>query len=163
VITVRSTPAWQWLLGSAFVAGAIPVVLAFTIHDRCSDADPGCVFHHYTTAQVGGPWSVLVLAAPLLINVMLAIALREKVTHRSARSDRLAWWFVVLSWFVCFAGLLVMGPVTFLTAALATCAVAVAPLPPDPSDPLAAPGAGYFARTPSGGAIPVAPRTRRRL
>jgi hypothetical protein len=141
-------PARDWLLGFAFVVGLIPVVLAFTVHDRCSDADPGCVFHHYTAVEIGGLLSVGVVAAPLLINLIVAIALHVKVTRRSVRADRFAWWFAVLSWLVCFAGLLSMGFVSLLVAPLTTAAVALTPLPPDPADRLSKPGAGYFGSRP---------------
>ena len=137
-------PAWQWLIGLAFVMAATPLVLAFTLHDRCSEADPACVFHHYTTVQLGGLWSVAVIGGPLLINLFVAIALHAKATRRSVRAGRVGLCLAVLSWFVCAAGMLIMGPVTLLTAPLTTSAVAVTPLPPDPSDPLAGPGAGYF-------------------
>jgi hypothetical protein len=143
-------PAWKWLIGLGFVAGFIPVVIAFTVHNRCSNTDPGCVFHHYTTVDIGGLWSLGVIAGPTLINLIVAIALHVKVTRRSVRADRVALCFAVLSWFVGFAGLLIMGFVTLIEAALTTCAVAVAPLPPDPSDPLAGPGAGYFGSRPIG-------------
>ena len=141
-------PAWEWLIGLAFVAGFIPVVLAFTVQNRCSNADPGCVFHHYTTVDIGGPWSFGVIGGPTLINLIVAIALHVKVRRRSGRADRVALCFAVLSWFVCFAGLLIMGFVTLIEAALTTCAVAATPFPPDPSDPLAGPGPGYFGSRP---------------
>jgi hypothetical protein len=144
-------PAWKWLLGLAFVAGFIPVVLAFTVHNRCSNTDPGCVFHHYTTVDIGGPWTLGVIGGPTLINILVAIALRMKVTRRSVSADRVALCFAVLSWFVCFAGLLIMGFVALIEAPLITCAVAATPLPPDPADPLAGPGAGYFGSRPIDG------------
>lgn len=136
--------AWQWLTGLAFVWGLIPVVLAFTVHNRCSDADPACVYHHYTLVTLKGLWVVALVGAPALISVAVAVALRVKVTRRSARAGRLAWYLVVLSCLVSLVGLVIVGVVMLVGAALITSAVAVAPLPPDPSDPLALPGGGYF-------------------
>lgn len=88
------------------------------------------------------------IGGPLVINLIAAIALPVKATRRSVRAGRVALRLAVLSWFVCVAGMLIMGPVTRLAAPLTTSAVAVTPLPPDPSDPLAGPGAGYFGSHP---------------
>jgi hypothetical protein len=138
-------PAWKWLIGLAFLWGLVPVVLAFTAHDQCSSSDPECVFHSYTVVHMSGPWILGFIGAPALISVILATLLHAKVTRRSLRADRAATWFAFLSCSICLIGALGSGWVMLVEAALTVCAVAVTPLPPHPSDPLARPGAGYFA------------------
>jgi hypothetical protein len=137
-------PAWKWLIGFAFLSGLIPVVMASTVHNRCSNADPACVYHHYTVVETAGLWILGVIGAPALISLAVAWALHTKVTRRSLRADHAAWGLAVLSCLICFVGLLITGFVILIPAALTVGAVAVTPLPPDPSDPLAGPGAGYF-------------------
>jgi hypothetical protein len=137
-------PAWKWLIGFAFLWGLVPVVMASTVHNRCSNADPACVYHHYTLVGTAGLWILGVIGAPALISLAVAWALHTKVTRRSLRADHAAWGLAVLSCLICFVGLLITGFVMLIPAALTVGAVAVTPLPPDPSDPLARPGAGYF-------------------
>lgn len=137
-------PAWEWLIGFAFVWGLVPVVMASTIHDRCSNSDPACVYHSYTLVETQGLWVLAVVGAPALLSLAVAIALYLKVTRRSLRAEHAAWCFAVLSCLVCFVGLLILGFVTLIPAVLTVCAVVFTPFPPDPSDPLAGSGGGYF-------------------
>ncbi len=139
-------PAWQWLAGLAFASGLIPVVMAITVRNRCSDADPACVFHRYTLLTLKGVWILGLVGAPALIGLAVASALHLKVTRRNIRAGQVAWGLAVLSWLICFVGLVIVGVVMLVPGALTTSAVAIAPLPPDPSDPLATPGGGYFGR-----------------
>jgi hypothetical protein len=136
-------PAWQWLIVVASVWALIPVVMAFTVRNRCSDADPACVYHHYTLVTLKGLWVLALVGAPVVINMAVGAALHVKVSRRSAFAGRAAWYLVVLSYPVSFVGLVIVGVVMLISAPVATWAVALAPLPPDPSDPLAR-GGGYF-------------------
>ncbi len=137
-------PAWEWLIGFAFVWGLVPVVMASTVHDRCSSADPACLYHHYTLVDTQGAWILAVIGAPALLSLAVAMALHVKVTRRSVRAEHAAWCLAVLSCLMCFVGLLILGFVMLIPGALTVAAVVVTPFPPDPSDPLAGPGAGYF-------------------
>ena len=141
-------PGWVWFIGLAFAWGLVIVLFAFTTHDHCSTSDPGCVFHSYTLVQVEGPGILGFAGAPVVISMVLAVLLYMKVTRRSERADRAAWFFAVLSCLVCFLGLLVEGFVILPEAVLTVCAVATAPLPPDPNDPLARSGGGAWLRSP---------------
>jgi hypothetical protein len=139
-------PGWKWLIGFAFVWGLVPVVMASTVHNRCSRADPACIFHSYTLADIAGPWILGVVGAPALLSLVVAMALHMKAIRRSFRAEHAAWCFAVLSGLICLVGLVISGFVVLIPGALTVCAVAVTPLPPDPSDPLAGSGAGYSDR-----------------
>jgi Na+/proline symporter len=129
-------PAWVWLIGLAFAWGLTIVVLAFTVHDQGSSSDPDQVFHSYTLVHADGPAVLIVIGVPVIISLVLAPLLYLKTTHRSTRAARTARWLAVLSCLFCLAGLLNAGLVMLPQAALAVCAVAIAPLPPDPNDRL---------------------------
>lgn len=130
-------PGWVWFISLAVAWGVVIVVVAFTVHDHCKGSDPLCVFHSYTLVQVGGPGTLGFVGAPVLISLVLAALLHVKVTRRSRRAARAALFFAVLSCLVCFVGLLIEGIVMLPEAVLTVCAVSTAPLPCDPTDPLA--------------------------
>jgi len=129
--------AWVWLIALAFACGLAVVVVACTVHNRCSSSDPACVFHSYTLLHRAGPAVLAFVGAPALISAAVAILLRMKVGRRSVRAGEAAWVLAGLSCLICLIGLLVEGFLMFLAGALTLAAVAVAPLPPDPTDRLA--------------------------
>ncbi len=139
---------WILLIGLAFAAGLAPVVAACTVHDRCSNSDPACIFHSYTLVHIFGPDILGFVGAPALISLVLAVLLRMKATRGNVRADRAAWFFAVLSCLICLLGLLVDGLLMLPTAVLTVCAVAATPFPANPNDRLA--------RSP--GALPSLPR-----
>jgi Na+/proline symporter len=137
-----------WFISLAIGWGAGLVVFACTVHDRCSESDPACVFHSYTLLQRVGPGILGFAAAPLVISLVLAALLHAKTTRRSHRADRAAWFFAVLSCLICLVGLNIEGIVMLPEAVLTVCAVATAPFPPDLTDPLAARSRGAAPRLP---------------
>jgi hypothetical protein len=128
--------AWIWLASLAFTCGVALVVVAFTVHDRCSSSDPACIYHSYTLVQRAGPAVLAFVGAPAVISLVLAVLLRIKVTRRSNRAAGAAWCFAALSAVVCIAGLAVEGFLMLLEAVLTISAVAATPFPPDPDDRL---------------------------
>ena len=128
--------AWVWLIALAFACGVAIVVMACTVHDRCSGSDPDCVFHSYTLLHTAGPGVLGFVGAPALISLVVATLLRMKVRSRSVRAGEAAWILAGLSGLVCLVGLLVEGFLMFLAGALTLAAVATAPLPADPNDRL---------------------------
>ena len=134
---------WIWLIGLAFTCGVALVLVACTVHDRCISSDPGCIFHSYTLVHTAGPAVLGFVGAPAVISLVLAMLLRIKVTRRSIRADRAAWFFAALSCLIAVAGLAVEGFLMLLEAVLTVCAVAATPFPPDPNDPLLRSGAGW--------------------
>jgi hypothetical protein len=137
-------PGGKWLIGFAFVCGLVPVVAALTVHDRCSSSDPACVYHTYTLLDAQGLWILGLVGAPALISLVVAATLHVKVTRRSLRAEHAAWCLAVLSSIIGLVGLLTSGFVMLIPAVLTVWAVAISPFPPDPNDPLAGSGAGYF-------------------
>lgn len=134
--------AWLWLIALAFACGVAIIVLALTLHDRCASSDPACVFHSYTLVHRAGPAVLAFVGAPALISAAVAMLLRMKVTRRDVRAGEAAWILGGLSCLICLVGLLVEGFLMLLAGVLTLAAAAVAPLPPDPSDPLARAGRG---------------------
>lgn len=128
-------PAWVWFISLAIGWGVGLVVFACTVHDRCSESDPACVYHSYTLLQRVGPGVLGFAAAPLVISLVLVALLRRKTTRRSHRADRAAWFFAVLSCVICLVGLTIEGLVMLPEAALTVGAVATAPFPPDLTHP----------------------------
>ena len=126
-------PLWVWFIGLAFAWGVVIVVVAFTVHNRCSESDPDCVFHSYTLVKDVGPGILGFVGAPALISLVLAPVLHVKTTRGSHGADRAAWVLTVVSCLICLLGLIVEGVVMLPAAALTVCAVASAPFPPDPS------------------------------
>lgn len=129
-------PGWIWLIGLAFTCGVALVVIACTVHDRCISSDPACIFHSYTLVHTAGPAVLGFVGAPGLISLVLAVLLRIKVTRRSLRAARAAWFFAALSFLICVVGLAVEGFLMLLEAVLTVSAVAATPFPPDPDDRL---------------------------
>ena len=138
-----SGSAWMWLIGLAFTCGVALVLVACTVHDRCSSSDPGCIFHSYTLVHTAGPAVLGFIGAPAVISLVLATLLRIKVTRRSIRADRAAWCFAALSCLICVVGLAVQGLLMLLEAVLTLCAVAATPFPPDPNDRWFQSGGGW--------------------
>ncbi len=130
------TLGWIWLIGLAFVCGVALVLLACTVHNRCSSSDPVCYFHSYTLVHTAGPAVLGFVGAPAAISLVLATLLSIKVTRRSIRADNAAWLFAAVSCVICFVGLFVEGWLMLLEAVLTVGAVAATPLPPDPGDRL---------------------------
>jgi hypothetical protein len=123
---------WMWFNGAAFALGTLPVVLALTVHDRGTAADPDMIRHHYTVVQVAGLGILAFAAAPALITLILPVLLHLKSTRRSHFADRAAWSFAVLSCLISLVGLLSLGLSMLPVAVLTVCAVAVTPLSPEP-------------------------------
>jgi hypothetical protein len=134
--------AWLWLIALAFACGVAIVVLALTVHDRCSSSDPACVFHSYTLVHTAGPAALAFVGAPAVISGVVALLLRMKVTRRNVRVGEAAWILGGLSCLICLVGLAVEGFLMFLAGVLTLAAVAVAPLPRDPSHQFARVGQG---------------------
>jgi hypothetical protein len=132
--------AWVWLIGLAFVFGLAPIVVAYTVHDRCSTSDPACIFHSYTLAHTASPFGIGVIAAPAAITLILAMLLHRKVARRSLRAARASVVLATVSCVICFVGLLAAGLLMLAEAVLTALAVAATPLPPHPNDPLARSG-----------------------
>ena len=131
----------MWFSGLAVVWGVVIVVVALTVHGRCKNSDPECVFHPpVTLVQYAGPGILGFVGTPLAISVVLAALLHRKATRRSRRADRAALGLATLSCVICLLGMLVEGIVMVPEIALTVCAVATTPFPPDPADPLAGPG-----------------------
>jgi hypothetical protein len=123
-------PRWVWFNAAAFALGVLPVVLACTLHNRGSQADPDRVLHSYTLVHVAGPWVLGYVGAPALISLVPPGLLYLKGTRGSRFANRAAWSLGVLSCLIGFVGLLTEW--TMLPAAVLTvCAAATAPLGPD--------------------------------
>jgi hypothetical protein len=118
------------------VCGAAAIVSACTDHNRCSESDPACIFHSYTLLHTAGPAVLGFVGAPVLFSLVTATLLLVKVARRSGRASQAAWSFAVLSCFIGFLGLVANEPFMLIAGAFTVCAVAAAPLPPDPNDPL---------------------------
>lgn len=121
-------PGWVWLIGLAFVCGVVLVVVACTVHNRCSASDPACVFHSYTLLHTAGAGILGFVGAPALISLVLAVLLYMKANRGSQRAARAAWFLAALSCLICFVGLVVEGFLVLPEAALTVGAVAAAPL-----------------------------------
>jgi hypothetical protein len=125
---LRQVPRWAWLNGAAFALGMLPVVLALTVHDRGSMADPACVRQCYTLAH-GELWILGFVGGPAVICLVLFVLLHLKSAYRSRLADRAAWSLTALSCLVAFLGLLISGLAMVPVAVLTVCAVAAAPAP----------------------------------
>lgn len=126
----------MWLIGLAFTCGVALVLVACTVHNRCSSSDPACIYHSYTLVQRAGPAVLGFVGAPAVISLIIAGLLRFKVRRRSTRADRAAWSFAVLSFIICIVGLAVEGFLMLLEAALTIGAVIATPVPHDSDDRL---------------------------
>jgi hypothetical protein len=128
----RRLPRWAWFNAAAFVSGLLPVVLALTLHNRGSAADPDCVRRCYTFVHTAGPGILGYLGAPALISLVLPVFLHLKSTRRSHFGDRAALALATLSCFLGFVGLLTGGLAMLPVVVLIVCAVVTAPLAPEP-------------------------------
>jgi len=113
---------------AACVCGVLPVVLALTVHDHGSSADPYCLRHCYTLVHVAGPGVLGIVGAPIVIGLAVFALLPFKHARRGRYVDSAAWSLAVLSCLVCLVGLLTSVWFAMLpVAALTVCAVATAP------------------------------------
>ena len=128
---LHQQPRWVWFNCAAFVLGMLPVVLALTVHDRGTVADPDGVFHRYTLVHVAGPGVLAFVGAPALISLVLPVFLYLKSTRRSHFADRAAWWLAGLSCLIGVIGLITAGLAMLPVTVLTVCAVATAPLGPE--------------------------------
>jgi Na+/proline symporter len=124
-------PRWVWFNGAAFALGVLPVVLALTVHDRGTVADPDGVLHRYTLVHVAGPGVLGFVGAPAVITLVLPVLLYLKSTRRSHFADRAAWWLAGLSCLIGVVGLITAGLAMLPVTVLTVCAVATAPLAPE--------------------------------
>jgi hypothetical protein len=124
-------PRWVWLDVAAFAWGVLLIVLAFTDHDRGSNADPDGIFHKYTLFHDVGPAILPFVALPAIVSLVLLGLLHLKSARHSYAADRAAWALVVFTCAVCFVGLIVEGIVVVPAAALIVGAAATAPLGTD--------------------------------
>lgn len=128
---LRRLPSWVWFNGAAFASGMLPVVLAYTVHDRGSVADPDCVFHCYTLVHTAGPGILGFVGAPALISLVLPVLLHLKSTRRSHFADRVAWSLATLSCLIGLVGMVTAGLAMLPAPVLIVCAVITAPLGPE--------------------------------
>lgn len=119
---------WVWLIAAALVVSLLPIVLAVTVHNHGSAADPDCVFHCYTLEHTAGPGVLAFVGAPAILSVAVWVVLRVRVTRDSESALRAAWWLASVSLFICIAGLVTSVGIAMLPAGVLTVwAVAVAP------------------------------------
>ncbi|MGI8506308.1 MAG: hypothetical protein ACR2MK_05800 [Solirubrobacteraceae bacterium] len=121
----------MWFNGAAFALGVLPVVLAYTVHDRGSVADPDCVRHCYTLVHVAGPGVLGFVGAPAVISLVLPVLLHLKGTRRSHFADRVAWSLATLGCLIGLVGMITAGIAMLPAPVLIVCAVVTAPLGPD--------------------------------
>lgn len=129
-------PGWVWLLSLACAWAVLIVVVACTVRRYGSQSDPYQVFDSYTLVASSGPGILVVVGAPLVICLVLAPVLYVKTVRRGHRADRAAPLLAALSCLICLFGLLNAGLIMLPEAVLTVGAVAMAPFPPDPNDPL---------------------------
>jgi hypothetical protein len=122
-------PRWAWFVTAASLCGWLPVVLALTVHNHGSNADPYCLRRCYTLVHVVGTGILAFVAAPAVISLLVLglISLRGTRHRRSARHA--AWTLTSLSCLICLFALLTSVGIAMLpTAALTVCALATARL-----------------------------------
>ena len=140
----------MWFNLAALVCGPVPAVLALTVHDHGSTADPYCVRRCYTLVHVAGPRVLGFVGAPAAIAVLVFILLYVKGAWHSRVADAATWWLASLSGLICVLGLFTSVGIEMLPiGALTMCAVATSPgrqssglLLPEPE------GAGYRGEIP---------------
>ncbi len=121
-------PPWARFAAAAFLCGWLPVVLALTVHNHGSEADPYCLRHCYTLVHEVGAGILAFVAAPAVISLLvLGLISRHGTRHRrSARHA--AWTLTILSCLICFVALLTSVGIAMLpSGALTVCALATAP------------------------------------
>jgi hypothetical protein len=119
---------WVGFCAAACACGVLPVVLALTVHDHGSSADPYCIRHCYTLVHVAGLGVLGFVGAPIVIGLVVSALLPFKHARRGRYVDPASWSLAVLGCVVCLVGLFTsvwfaMLPVAVLTV----CAVATAP------------------------------------
>ena len=118
----------MWFDLAAFVWGVLLVVLACTLHNRTSSADPAGIFHRYTLVHMTGPGILVLVAAPAVIALVLPPILIAKTTRRSFRAGRISWILATISGVACLAGLIVQGVLAVPACAFIFAAVGTAPV-----------------------------------
>lgn len=119
---------WVWFNTAACACGVVPVVLALTVHDHGSSADPYCVRHCYTLVHVAGLDALGFVGAPIVIGLAVFALLPFKHARRGRYVNPAAWSLAMLSCVVCLVGLFTsVGFAMLPVAALTVCAVATAP------------------------------------
>ena len=122
-------PRWAWFGVAAFLLGWLPVVLALTVHNHGSAADPYCLRHCYTLVHEVGPGILAVVAAPAVISLLVLGLISRHGTRHRRRARHAAWTLTSLSCLICFVALLTSVGIAMLpAAALTVCALATAPL-----------------------------------
>lgn len=118
-------PRWVWFGAAAVACGAVPLILAVTVHNRTSANDPAGLFHHYTLVHTAGAGILGFVGAPLLISLVLLVLLGLNHTRPGRFTTRAAWSLATLSCLIGLLGLVLEW--TMLPAAVLTiCAVAAA-------------------------------------
>lgn len=119
---------WVWLIAAACTLGVLPVLLALTVHNHGTSADPYCVRRCYTLVHVAGPGVLGFVGAPLVIGLAVFALLKFKRGRRMRYVAPAAWSLATLSCLVCLAGLVTSVWFAMLpVAALTVCALATAP------------------------------------
>ncbi len=124
---------WAWLNSAAFLCGLVPVVLALTVHNHGTSADPYCIRHCYTLVHVAGPAVLAFVGTPAAISLVVFALLHLKAKRHSRFADNASWWIAAFSCLICLLGLLTSVGLEMLpVAALTVCAVATFPGTPNP-------------------------------
>jgi hypothetical protein len=126
-ISLTRVDRWVRFNAAACVCGVFPVLLALTVHDHGSSADPYCIRRCYTLVHVAGTGVLGFVGAPLMIGLAIFALLSFKHGRRRRYVDPATWTLASLSCLVCTVGLatslwFAMLPVAVLTV----CAVATA-------------------------------------
>jgi hypothetical protein len=119
---------WVWFNAAACVCGLLPVLLALTVHNKGSSADPYCIRRCYTLVQEAGPGVLGFVGAPTVIAAAVFARLWFNHARRGRHADPVAWSLATFSGLVCMLGLVTSVWFAMLpVAALTMCAVAIAP------------------------------------
>jgi len=121
-------PRWARLNAAAVAMGGVLVIVALTVRDHGSPADPDQVLHSYTLVQSTGAGILALVGAPAMLSVAAGWLLHLKSTRRSERAGRAAWWLTCLICTLCLFGLPLVGAWALPPAVLQVAASALAPL-----------------------------------
>ncbi|MFZ0087971.1 MAG: hypothetical protein WAL63_00600 [Solirubrobacteraceae bacterium] len=103
-------------------------MLALTVHNHGSEADPYCLRHCYTLVQVVGAGILAFVAAPAVISLLVLGLISCHGTRYRRPAQSAAWTLAILSCLICLFGLLTsVGIVMLPSATLTVCAIATAP------------------------------------
>ena len=118
---------WVRFMSAACVLGLAPVIVALTVHDHGSSADPSCVRRCFTLVHAVGTGILGFVGAPLVLGLLvLALLALKGRGHR--RAGAAAWSLALLMCCVCLFGLFTsVGMVMLPVAVLTMCAVVTAP------------------------------------